>query len=169
MAHQNQKYLSSMAWSSYALEDLGDSYVGDPDPSSCNTASTTARSGEVIRHVSDQLITLSCSNKVRLPSVSEISTFLNSIQLIFLFHSTYSIPLYFILFHSFMYHSISFNRPYRLFAFHSMDSFSCQILTHVLCSVGLKITLLLSLRTARNKFVQENMGIQSLSAPDMLK
>jgi hypothetical protein len=27
------------------------------------------------------------------------------------------------------------------------------------CLVGLKITLLLSLRTARNKFVQENMGI----------
>ena len=75
MAHQNQKYLSSMAWSSYALEDLGDSYVGDPDPSSCDTASKTARSGEVIRHVSDQLITLSCSNKVRLPRVSEVSTF----------------------------------------------------------------------------------------------
>jgi hypothetical protein len=38
-------------------------------------------------------------------------------------------------------------------------SFSCQLLTHVLCLVGLKITLLLSLRTPRNKFVQENMGI----------
>jgi hypothetical protein len=34
-------------------------------------------------------------------------------------------------------------------------SFSCQILNHVLCLVivGLEITLLLSLRTARNKFV----------------
>ena len=29
-----------------------------------------------------------------------------------------------------------------------MASFSCQVLTHVLCLVGLKITLLLSLRTA---------------------
>jgi hypothetical protein len=51
------------------------------------------------------------------------------------------------------------NRPYRLFTFHPMASFSCQILTHVFCLVRLKITLLLSLRTARNKFVQENMGI----------
>jgi hypothetical protein len=58
--------------------------------------------------------------------------------------------------------SFSCNRPYRLFTFHPMASFSCQILTHVLCAVGLKITLLLSLRTARNKFVQENMGIYNL-------
>jgi hypothetical protein len=43
------------------------------------------------------------------------------------------------------------NKPYRLFTFHPMASFSCQIFTHVLCLVGLKITLLLSLRTARNK------------------
>jgi hypothetical protein len=65
---------------------------------------------------------------------------------------------------------LSLNRPYRLFTFHPMVSFSCQILTHVLClvAIGLKITLLSSLRTATNKFVQENMGIQSLSAPDIL-
>lgn len=54
-----------MTWSSYALEDLGDSFVADPDPTSCNTASNTARLGDIIRHVSDQPITLSCSNKVR--------------------------------------------------------------------------------------------------------
>jgi hypothetical protein len=40
-----------------------------------------------------------------------------------------------------------------------MASFSCQLLTHVLCLVGLKISLLLSLRIARNKSVEENMGI----------
>jgi hypothetical protein len=38
------------------------------------------------------------------------------------------------------------NRPYRLFTFHPMASFSCQILTHVLCLVGLKMTLFLGLK-----------------------
>ena len=63
MPHLNQKYLTSMTWTSYGLEDLGDSYIADPDPTSCNTASNTARRGDVIRHVDNQLITLSCSNK----------------------------------------------------------------------------------------------------------
>jgi hypothetical protein len=55
------------------------------------------------------------------------------------------------------------NRRYRLFTFHPMALFSCQILTHVLCLVGLKITLLLSLRTERNKFVQEQNLYLSLT------
>ena len=49
------------------------------------------------------------------------------------------------------------NRPYpSLFTFHPMASL---ILIRALFLAGLKITLLLSLRTARNKFVQENMRI----------
>ena len=66
MPHQNQKYLASMIWSSYALEDLGDSFVANPDITGCVTASNTARKGDTIRHVDDQPVTLSCSNKVKI-------------------------------------------------------------------------------------------------------
>ena len=102
MPHLNQKYLTSMTWTSYGLEDLGDSYIADPDPTSCNTASNTARRGDVIRHVDDQLITLSCSNKVQLllsfcqfPPSFRLDFAANSFHLmsIRLFHSIFNLLL----------------------------------------------------------------------------
>jgi hypothetical protein len=43
------------------------------------------------------------------------------------------------------------NRPYRLFTFHPMASFSCQILTHVLCLVGLKITFVIEPKNSKKQ------------------
>jgi hypothetical protein len=43
------------------------------------------------------------------------------------------------------------NRPYRLFTLHPMASFSCQIFTHVLCLVGLKITLFIEPKNSKKQ------------------
>ena len=45
------------------------------------------------------------------------------------------------------------------YLFYPMPSFSCKTLTHVSCAVRLNTTLLLGLRSTRNNFVLDNIGI----------
>ena len=57
-----QSTLTSMTWSPYALEDIGESFLALSSPSSCSTASKKAKSTDTIRDVEDNIITVSCSN-----------------------------------------------------------------------------------------------------------
>ncbi|XP_028405012.1 uncharacterized protein LOC114527525 [Dendronephthya gigantea] len=79
----NQKNLLSMSWSSYGLEDLGDSFIADPVATSCDTASNTARKGDTIRHMDDKVITLSCSNKGKFDVGSPIYRMVNGAPVIY--------------------------------------------------------------------------------------
>lgn len=81
-----------MTWSSYALEDLDDSFVANPDITGCLTASNTARKGDTIRHVDDQPVTLSCSNKVKICSSVNLASLQGQRQ--HMAHITSPIPWY---------------------------------------------------------------------------
>lgn len=57
-----QSALTSLTWSPYALEDIGESFLATPSPSSCRTASKKAQNTQIIRDVGDNIITVSCGN-----------------------------------------------------------------------------------------------------------
>ena len=61
------------------------------------------------------------------------------------------------------------NRPYRLFTFDPIASFSCGISPHVSCTIHLRIGLWLGSRSKSNIFVQETWDVAFVRRPAVLK
>ena len=61
------------------------------------------------------------------------------------------------------------NRPYRLFTFDPIASFSCGISPHVSCTIHLRIGLWLGSRSKSNIFVQETWDVAFMRRPAVLK
>ena len=61
------------------------------------------------------------------------------------------------------------NRPYRLFTFDPIASFSCGISHHVSCTIHLRIGLWLGSRSKSNIFVQETWDVAFMRRPAVLK
>lgn len=63
MTDTRASHLVQLTWSPYALEDIGESYLASPAPTSCQTASRKAKQTDTIRHVDDNIITVACTDR----------------------------------------------------------------------------------------------------------